>query len=124
MKPTTVKQSHKKRRFTKSRFIKFGLLFLLLMILLFPAASFAGAKSGLLLLWDSLMPTLLPFMIISGIIIRLRVTNAISVVLYPILKHILPISKEGCYPVFIGCLAGFPVGAKTTSDLTMGGPWQ
>ena len=106
-----------KKIITKSRLIKLSLLLFLLLILLFPAASFAGAKSGLILWWDTLLPTLLPFMIISGIIIRLRVSNAISVLLYPILKHLLPISKDGCYSIFIGFLAGMPIGAKTTADL-------
>lgn len=110
----------KKTRF-QSRLLKLSLLLFLGLILVFPSIAFAGARNGLLLWWDILLPTLLPFMIISGLIIRLRITRVLSVLLYPIFKHILPISKEGCYPVFIGFLAGYPVGAKTTADLRQQG---
>lgn len=103
----------------KSRLIKLSLLLFLALILIFPSLAFAGAKNGLLLWWDTLMPTLLPFMIVSGLIIRLRITRILSYVFYPILKKFLPVSQEGCYPVFIGFLAGYPVGAKTTADLVL-----
>ncbi len=110
---------HRPRTITQSRLLKLCLLLFLALILLFPSLAFAGAKNGLLLWWDTILPTLLPFMIISSLIIRLRITHALSYLFYPIFKHILPISREGCYPVFIGFLAGFPVGAKTTADLTL-----
>lgn len=106
-----------RKKVTKGRLIKVGLLLFLLLILLFPSASFTGASNGIILWWDTLLPTLLPFMILSNLIIKLRATRIISFVLYPILKHILPINKAGCYPVFIGFLAGMPVGAKVTADL-------
>ena len=106
-----------KVRNSKGRIIKGGLLLLLLLMLAFPMASLEGAKSGLMLWFETVLPALLPFMILSGLLIRLRVTRAVSVFLYPVLKHIFPISKEGCYPVFIGFLSGIPVGAKTTADM-------
>lgn len=110
---------HRPRSITQSRLIKLSLLLFLALILLFPSLAFAGARNGLLLWWDTILPTLLPFMIVSGLIIRLRITHALSYLFYPIFKHLLPISQEGCYPVFIGFLAGYPVGAKTTADLTI-----
>jgi sporulation integral membrane protein YlbJ len=110
---------HQPSSIIKSRLLKINLLLFLALILLFPSLAFAGAKNGLLLWWDTLLPTLLPFMIISGLIIRLRITRALSYLFYPVFKHLLPISREGCYPVFIGFLAGYPVGAKTTADLTL-----
>lgn len=103
----------------KGRLIKLSLLLFLALILLFPSIALAGAKNGLLLWWDALLPTLLPFMIISGLIIRLRITRILSYLFYPVIKKLLPVSKEGCYPVFIGFLAGYPVGAKTTADLVL-----
>jgi sporulation integral membrane protein YlbJ len=110
---------HRSSSITQSRLLKLSLLLFLALILLFPSLAFAGARNGLLLWWDTILPTLLPFMIVSGLIIRLRITHALSYLFYPVFKHILPISREGCYPVFIGFLAGYPVGAKTTADLTL-----
>ncbi len=103
--------------FGKGRLLKGGLLLLLILMLSFPVASLEGAKSGLMLWFETVLPALLPFMILSGLLIRLRVTRAVSVFLYPVLGHLFPISKEGCYPIFIGFLSGIPVGAKTTADM-------
>ncbi len=113
----TYESSYTRKIRLKSRLIKICLLLLLVLILLFPSIAFLGARNGLLLWWDTLLPTLLPFMIISSLIVRLRITKILSSLFYPLFRLLLPISREGCYPVFIGFLAGYPVGAKTTADL-------
>lgn len=92
------------------------LLFLVLM-LIFPTASFTGAKRGLLLWFNTVLPTLLPFIIISNLIIRLQLTKPLSKVFYPIFHLLFGISRGGCYPVLIGFLSGIPVGAKSIADL-------
>lgn len=88
-----------------------------ILMLLFPGHTLHGASSGLLLWFNTLLPVLLPFMILSGLIIRLNIVSAITSIIYPVLKLIFPISKEGSYPVFIGFLSGLPVGAKLSADL-------
>lgn len=103
------------------RFSKLLPLAFFLLMLLKPDLSFQGAKAGLLLWFDILLPTLLPFLILSGLLMRLRVHNRINQILYPVLKHIFPISKEGCYPIMLGFLSGLPVGAKTVGELTTQG---
>lgn len=103
---------------SKKRSIKIGLLLLLVAMLFWPTIALEGAKSGLLLWFNTVLPTLLPFIIISSLIVRLQITRPISKMLYPLLKHILPIGPNGSYPVFIGFLSGIPVGAKTVADLT------
>lgn len=105
------------KQINQRRLTKFFILFFLILMLFRPADSFAGASSGLLLWYESVLPNLLPFIIISGLVIKMQITRPIGAILYPILKHFLPISKEGCYPFFIGFLSGIPVGAKTSSDL-------
>lgn len=101
----------------KKYLIAFCTLSFLAILLLFPKTSIAGAKSGLLLWFDIVLPTLLPFFILSNFIIRFQVTNMIAKLCYPLFGHLLHISKPGCYPVIIGMLSGYPVGAKSISDL-------
>lgn len=104
----------------KKKYLKALLvLSFLLLLLLFPKASLAGAKSGLLLWFNTVFPTLLPFIIVSNLIIQLNVTDYISMILYPVLHKLLGISKNACYPVLIGMISGYPVGAKACSDLVM-----
>lgn len=92
------------------------LVFLCLM-LLFPTATLTGASSGLLLWFQKILPVLLPFVIISGLIIRLGLIMPITKLLYPVFKLFFPVSPNGCYPIFLGFLSGLPMGAKTVADL-------
>lgn len=92
-------------------------LFFLAIILIFPVSSYQGAKKGLLLWFNTLLPTLLPFMILSNLIVQMKISALLSRILYPIFHRIFRVSKNGCYPVLIGFLSGIPVGAKTTADM-------
>jgi sporulation integral membrane protein YlbJ len=87
---------------------------------LFPGASFRGAGSGLLLWFHNVLPSVLPFIILSNLITRLNIAGQISKILYPLLGRLMHISYEGCYPVIIGFLSGLPIGAKSTADLVHG----
>ncbi len=101
----------------KSTLVKLGLLLFLITMLLFPACVFRGASSGLLLWFNNVLPSLLPFIIVSNLIVRLNITRHISRVFYPVFGKIFGISREGCYPVVIGFLSGIPMGAKAAADL-------
>lgn len=105
---------------TKSKpYTKIGIVLFLILIIIFPASSFEGAKQGLLLWFNTVLPTLLPFIIISNLIIKMQITAVLSKLLYPFFHFMFGVSKEGCYPVLIGFLSGIPVGAKSVSDLLL-----
>jgi len=87
------------------------------LILIFPQPSFLGAKNGLLLWFNTILPTLLPFMIISNLIINMDIATILGKFLYPFFKIIFRVSPKGCYPILIGLLSGIPVGAKAIADL-------
>jgi nucleoside recognition membrane protein YjiH len=105
----------------KKTFTKVGIILFLVLILLFPASSYQGAKMGLLLWFNTVLPTLLPFIIISNLIIRLQIHKPLGKMLYPIFHLLFGVSKGGCYPILIGFLSGYPVGAKSTADLVNSG---
>lgn len=96
---------------------KAGIVLFLAVILIFPASSYQGAKRGLLLWFNTVLPTLLPFIILSNLIIRMQITKPLSKLLYPIFHTIFRVSRGGCYPVLMGFLSGIPVGAKSIADL-------
>lgn len=101
----------------KGKLMKCFILLFLITMFLFPNATFEGASSGLLLWFHTILPTLLPFIIVSNLIIRLNITKQISVLFYPIIRKIFHVSSYGCYPILIGLISGIPVGAKSTADL-------
>lgn len=95
-------------------------IFLVLMVLA-PVPTLKGAENGLLLWFNTILPTLLPFIIISNIIIGLNITDYICYLFGPILKRVFRVSLSGCYPIIIGALSGFPIGAKSCADLVKTG---
>lgn len=86
-------------------------------ILVYPAEALKAAREGLNLWLNVMIPTLLPFLICTGILVQ---TGLISRLLAPfktLWKIVFGISPAGAYAVLVGMLCGYPMGAKTTSDL-------
>ncbi len=98
-------------------FLTLVLLFLAGCILLHSQESLAYALSGLDLWFRKMIPSLLPFMILSGVMIRLRLSEKISLILYPLAGPLYRIRKNVCYCMLVGFLCGFPMGARVTADL-------
>lgn len=97
------------------------ILMILGMLLVFPSSVSKGATDGLMLWFSIVFPALLPFMILSGVIVRLEITTSIGRMIYPLLHRILGVSANGCYPVVVGMLSGYPLGAKTVADMYQSG---
>ncbi|MCH5274260.1 MAG: hypothetical protein J1E65_00370 [Lachnospiraceae bacterium] len=95
----------------------FFFLLLFLLILLHPGMSVHFAATGLKLWFECMVPALLPFMILSGIMIRQNLTERFSKVLSPILAPICRLSGHCIYCMILGFLCGFPMGAKTVAEL-------
>lgn len=94
----------------------FSILFFALM-LLFPADTLSGACAGLLLWFQTVLPTLLPAMILADYLIRIRADRYISRLAARPLGLLFGVSTNGAYAVLIGFLCGYPMGAKTTASL-------
>lgn len=100
----------------KKKLITLCTFFFLVLLFLFPKTSFESAKSGLLLWFNTVLPTLLPFSILSNFMIFFKIAPYVSQIFAPILCPLLRISKNACYPVILGMLSGYPLGAKTCND--------
>ncbi len=98
-------------------FIVVLFLFLTFCILSHSGLSLAYASLGLELWFNKMIPSLLPFMILSGIMVRLKLTEKIAMVLYPVISPLFHVRKNVVYCMALGFLCGFPMGAKVTADL-------
>lgn len=96
----------------------FFLIGLFLLMLFSPETVATGAANGLLLWYRQVLPVLFPFLLITGLMIRTESISLINHTLSPILKPFLGISENASFSVVCGFLCGFPVGAKSCSDLT------
>lgn len=94
-------------------------LFLLLLgcILTNSQISLFYAAMGLDLWFQKMIPSLLPFMILSGTMVRLKLTDKCSMIIYPLVKPIFRVRKNVCYAMLMGFLCGFPMGARVVDDL-------
>lgn len=88
----------------------------LLLLLTHPLLSFEGASHGILLWYQTVLPTLLPFMICSNVIVSLGGIRLLTAPVRPLLKNMLCLSDAGSYVLISGLLCGYPMGAKTCSE--------
>lgn len=93
----------------------------LLYILGFPEESVRAAALGLNLWYEKMLPTLLPFSILSYILIHSGILDGFAKFLHRFLKHVFPVSSVGIYPLIAGLLFGFPMGSKISAELVNAG---
>ena len=94
---------------------------LFLFLLFYPISAVNAAKQGLQLWFYTVLPTLLPFIILSTIIRKMQLVRLITVLFSPITKRLLHISDNSTYVMLIGFLCGYPMGAKMTGDFVRDG---
>ena len=63
------------------------------------------------------IPALFPFMTLSGVIIRMGLSERFAGVFHFLLKRVYGISKSCSYVIFMGFFCGFPMGSKTIAEL-------
>lgn len=90
---------------------------LVLYILFFPKSAIDAASFGLVLWYTRMLPTLLPFAILSYIFVASGILNTMTDSLHKLLKLIFPISAAGVYPLIAGFLFGFPLGSRITAQM-------
>lgn len=106
-----------KRKFHKQKFYTLMAVGLTAVILLFPADCLSLALNGLNLWFGKMIPTLFPFMVLSGIMIRMNLTGAFVRMLNPVLGRIFKVNPSCIYGIVIGFLCGFPMGAHVAAQL-------
>lgn len=101
----------------KQRIITLFCICLLLFLLVHPEEALLSAKDGMSLWLNVMIPTLLPFLILTGILLKTGNIPQILEPLAPFWKHFFGISPAGAYVLILGFLCGYPMGAKLAHDL-------
>lgn len=79
--------------------------------------SLSYANLGLELWFQKMIPALGPFMILSGIMVRLNLTEKAALAACPVVKPLYRVRENVVYAMVCGFLCGFPMGAKVVEDL-------
>lgn len=103
----------------KQIFICLSIIICFFCMLIFPDTVFTGASNGLLLWFNTVLPTLLPFLIISGLLTSTYAIHLLAKFTFPLFHYLFGVSKYGSFAVLCGFLCGYPMGAKVTADLLL-----
>ncbi len=103
----------------KHKFSLYVILFvgLTAIILLYPDICLNYSLNGLNLWFQKMIPALFPFMVLSGIMIRMDLAAPCVRFLMPILGRLFHTSPACIYGILVGFLCGFPMGAHTAAQL-------
>lgn len=88
-----------------------------ILIILVPNIVINSAQAGLMLWFNKILPSILPFLIGTNILIHLGFIDFLGTLLDPFMKKFFNVSGCGAFALVLGMLSGYPVGAKITADL-------
>ena len=94
-----------------------GVLVFNLLIILFPRETIAAAQEGLLLWFNNVLPSLLPFVAGANLLMGLGAAHFLAVLLEPFMQTVFGVSGSGGFAMAVGIMSGYPVGAKVTAEL-------
>ena len=83
---------------------------------LFPREVLLGAQNGLRLCIDAVIPSLLPFMVVSGCIIKSQFSRPLGAVLSKVITPLTGISSAGCVCFVTGLTGGYGAGARAVLE--------
>lgn len=86
-------------------------------LLIYPRVVLAAAKEGLLLWFNSVLPSLLPFIVSANLLMALGFSRLMGGILAPVMGRVFRLPGAGGFALVTGLTSGYPVGAKTVADL-------
>lgn len=91
----------------KKKIIPLFLTALFIFMILNPNVILEGAKTGILLWFEAVLPSLLPYMIISNLIIIAGLSKDMAFIMKPLTK-LLGIKSDAAYCILAGVFFGYP----------------
>ncbi|MGE6753227.1 sporulation integral membrane protein YlbJ [Rossellomorea sp. NPDC071047] len=86
-------------------------------LIIMPGESLEASIRGLDMWWEIVFPSLLPFFIVSEMLIGFGVVRFIGVMLEPLMRPLFRVPGVGGFVWAMGMASGFPSGAKLTARL-------
>ena len=105
----------------KKKLIFLCLLLFIAYILTAPKDAVNAASVGLVLWYTRVLPTLLPFVILSNILMDSNYLQYLNKITAPLVSRLIPVSDNGAFVLLSGFLFGFPIGSKNCAALLASG---
>ncbi|MQL52930.1 sporulation integral membrane protein YlbJ [Desulfofundulus thermobenzoicus] len=82
-----------------------------------PKTVYEGAVFGLSAWWNIVFPSLLPFFIVSELLMNFGVVHFMGILLEPVMRPLFNVPGAGSFVLAIGYTSGYPIGAMVTARL-------
>ena len=105
----------------KTLFLASSVTIMAVSIISFPQESVDASIRGLNMWWEIVFPSLLPFFVVSEMLIGFGVVRFIGVLLEPLMRPIFRVPGVGGFIWAMGMASGYPAGAKLTARLRQEG---
>ena len=92
----------------------FVAVFITVAMVQYPKVAFDAAIMGLNLWWNVVFPSLVPFFILSEILMGLGVVHFIGVLLEPLMRPVFNVPGIGAFAMSMGLASGYPMDAVIT----------
>lgn len=96
-------------------FLAFVVVFLTLSLVMYPEQGFKAGIAGMQVFWDVIFPSLLPFFILSELLLGIGVVHALGVLLEPLMRLLFAVPGVGAFSLSMGLAAGYPMDAVIAS---------
>lgn len=101
----------------KNTYLTLTLLALMLILLLFPELCLNAAQKGLLLWFNKVLPSLLPFMILINVLVPLDGLKKLINLSTSLTQKIWHLPGDSFFAFAMGLIASYPMGAKIVNQL-------
>lgn len=88
----------------------------ILALSIYPKEIGTGIKTGLTTLYETIIPSLFPFMILSSYASDSHVADAFARKLFSFSKKAFKVNPHGIIAFLLGILGGYPIGAKSLAE--------
>lgn len=85
-----------------------------LSLVIYPEDGVKAAVEGLKIFWEIVLPSLLPFFVLSEIMLGMGVVHFIGVLLEPLMRPLFNVPGVGAFALSMGLAAGYPMDAVIT----------
>lgn len=95
----------------------FILVGLFVLLIIDPEGVLSSGQKAVELCLKVIVPSLLPFFIVSRLVLNTGTIHVISRLFRPIIKPLFNLPGAAAFPIIAGWVSGYPAGAKYTADL-------
>lgn len=88
-----------------------------LALVLRPQEAAAGARDGLVLFGETVLPALFPFLVLSSLVVELGYAERLGRRLSPVMGPLFGVGGAGASALLLGLIGGYPLGVRTVAQL-------